>query len=202
MDLPALRRHFAWTQTWQRYLERYVTDENLEKYFEQNRRHFDGSQLRVSHILFAAENAEDPESLNAAIQKSRQVRKSIEDGTLSFAEAAAQHSNAPTAKEGGDIGFIGRHEPMPEAFSKAAFSLEKGKISEPVVTVFGVHLIQWTDHKPGQRTWFDARRELEESITQYLFRRLADRHREEFPVEFTSTMPYFKPGTNEVVPGQ
>ena len=66
---------------------------------------------------------------------------------------------------------------MPEAFSQAAFALQAGEISQPVATTFGVHLIQVTEVKPGQRTWQDAAGELKPAMTVYLFRWLADKER-------------------------
>ncbi|MFM7071232.1 MAG: hypothetical protein ACKO38_05495, partial [Planctomycetota bacterium] len=53
LDEGALRRQIAWQVSWGRYLERFLTDENLSRYFEKHAREFDGSRLRVAHILFA-----------------------------------------------------------------------------------------------------------------------------------------------------
>jgi parvulin-like peptidyl-prolyl isomerase len=72
---------------------------------------------------------------------------------------------------------------MPEAFSTAAFALDKDQVSEPVQTRFGIHLIQVVEIKPGQRTWQECRGELRSAVTQYLFRWIAGKQREMAQVE-------------------
>ncbi|MCE9525651.1 MAG: peptidyl-prolyl cis-trans isomerase, partial [Planctomycetales bacterium] len=101
-----------------------------------------------------------------------------------FADAAKKHSQAPTAKDVGNIGTIRRHEPMPEDFSKAAFALKKGEVSPPVVSPFGVHLIQVQEIIPGRRTWEDCREELRPAVTLYLFRWIAEKQRKEAKISY------------------
>jgi parvulin-like peptidyl-prolyl isomerase len=179
------RREAAWKLSWQRYLDRHLTAENLQKYFERHRREFDGTQLRVAHILLKA-NVADASQLAAAQQRARDILREVRTGKLSFADAARQYSQGPSAAAGGDIGLIQRRRPMPESFSRAAFALEKGGISEPVVTDFGVHLIQCLEIEPGQRTWQDAGPELQLAATEFLFHRLADRERPGTKIEMPS----------------
>lgn len=171
-----LRQELLWKISWARYVEARVTDENLQRYFDKHRREFDGTELKVSHILLTVP-AGDSQRLAAALKQAAGIRQDIAAGKLSFAAAAKQHSQAPTAKEGGNIGGIRRREPMPEEFSRAAFALEKGDISQPVVTAFGVHLIQVLDVIPGKLTWEECRGELRPAVTLYLFRWIADRER-------------------------
>ncbi len=173
-----VRQQLLWTLSWQKYLAETLTDESLARYFERNRREFDGTQLRVSHILLQAPN-----------EKATEIRAVIEAGKLTFADAAKQHSRGPSAKAGGDIGWIERHQPMPEAFSKAAFALEVGEVSPPVTTPLGVHLIQVTEAKPGERTWQEAREELRAAMTIHAFRWLADKERPEAKIERVEQWP-------------
>jgi len=63
-----------------------------------------------------------------------------------FAELAKENSDCPSGQNGGDLNFFTHGQMVPE-FDKAAFSLEKGKVSEPVLTSFGYHLIMVTDKK-------------------------------------------------------
>ncbi len=63
-----------------------------------------------------------------------------------FAEFAKENSDCPSGQNGGDLNFFTHGQMVPE-FDKAAFSLEKGKVSEPVKTSFGYHLIMVTDKK-------------------------------------------------------
>lgn len=182
-----VRRQLVWTLSWQKYLAELLTDDGLSRYFDRNRREFDGTQLRVSHILL--KSSEDAASIKAATAKAAEIRDSIAAGKLTFAAAAKQHSQGPSATAGGDIGWIERHQPMPETFSKAAFALAAGETSQPVTTTLGVHLIQVTEIKPGQRTWQEAREELRAAMTIHVFRWLADKERPEAKVERVGNWP-------------
>lgn len=182
--LETLRDEVAWRIAWRRYLAEHVTEAALEQHFQKHRRHFDGSQLRAAHILWKLDPARDAASEKAAIMQAGQVREQIAAGRLSFAQAAQKHSTAPSRGEGGDIGLIPRHGVMDEAFSRAAFELEKGQISQPIVTPFGVHLIQCLETCPGEKSASDCRDELRLAVSQELFQRLAAEERRGAIVEY------------------
>jgi parvulin-like peptidyl-prolyl isomerase len=179
-----IRRSVAWKLSWERYCEKQLTPQNLEKYFERNRRDFDGTQLHIAQILFKLDADANEQAIAAAKQRAADLRHQVTSGKLTFAAAAKQHSEAPSRENGGDIGWIERHRPMPEGFSQAAFALKKGEISEPVVNTFGVSLITVLDEKPGTRTWRNAESELRPAITLYLFRWLADKERAGATIEY------------------
>ncbi len=203
MSHDDLQRALRWQLSWERFLQRYITDDNLEKFFQQRRVHFDGTQLRVAHILLAVpRDADEPTRRQQLAQKqerARQLRAQIEAGELSFDEAARRHSDAPTATAGGEIGVISRHEPMPEVFTAAAYGLALHGVSEPVTSPFGVHLVQCLEILPGQRSWQDVRDQLEPAMVRYLFDWVAQKKRPQAKIEYTGNSPYFEPGTDVVV---
>jgi parvulin-like peptidyl-prolyl isomerase len=61
-----------------------------------------------------------------------------------FAELAQKHSESPDKVDGGDLGRI-QLEDIVLPISEAAFALEVGKISKPVETEFGFHVIKRTE---------------------------------------------------------
>lgn len=89
--------------------------------------------VRASHIL--VDTKQEAESLKSRIDKGE-----------SFETLAKEYSKCPSGQKGGDLGFFEKGQMVPE-FEKAAFSLPVGKVSEPVQTQFGWHLIKVTDKK-------------------------------------------------------
>jgi parvulin-like peptidyl-prolyl isomerase len=68
-----------------------------------------------------------------------------------FAALAAQYSDDPGSKtQGGDLGWFARDQGLVKEFEDAAFSLEPGKISDPVQTQFGYHLIRVDEVDPAR----------------------------------------------------
>ena len=179
-----------WELSWQKYLDRYLTEVNLQKFFEKNRRDFDGTELRVAHILLAAPKNGGADDWTKLHEQAAVLREDIVAKQLTFGDAAKQHSSSPTAAVGGDIGWIKRREPMPESFSAAAFKLQPGEVSPPAETVFGVHLIACLEVKPGTLTWKDSADDLRPAIIRYLFRWIADKERVAAKVEYTANWPH------------
>lgn len=206
-----LRRQLAWGLVWDKYLAKYVTDARLAAHFEAHRRQFDGTELAVSHILVRppvgriANPSHDREpdasraGWDALVKQSAAIRRSILAGEISFAETAMKHSAGPSGKEGGKLGFIPRRGVMDETFSRAAFGLEVGQISEPVVTPFGVHLIRCDAVRPGTKQLAEVRKELEDALARDLLNKLARLEERRTAVRFTGKAPYFKPGTRELI---
>ncbi len=90
-------------------------------------------EVKASHILVKTE------------QEAIDLYNKINEG-LAFEEAAKDYSLCPSGQEGGDLGYFGRGM-MVKPFEDAAFELEVGKVSNPVKTQFGWHLILVTDKK-------------------------------------------------------
>jgi len=190
-----LDRQIAWNVVWRKYVARYATEERLAAYFAAHRREYDGTQLVVSHILLRppAAGAKTPEE---PLKQAEKIRQEIVAGKLTFAEAAQKYSAGPSRKDGGRLGSIGRHGPMDESFSRAAFALEAGQVSQPVKTAFGVHLIRCDEIKPGDKKPAEVRKELEDALSQELLDKLAGIQRQHTPVKYPGIMPHFKPGTH------
>jgi peptidyl-prolyl cis-trans isomerase C len=71
------------------------------------------------------------------------ARERITDAGEDFGVVAQQLSKCPSSQQGGNLGTFGKGQ-MVKPFEDAAFSLEVGKVSLPVQTQFGYHLIQRT----------------------------------------------------------
>jgi parvulin-like peptidyl-prolyl isomerase len=192
-------REYRWQLTWRRFLKTQLTDQALETWFDAHRREFDGTQLRVSHILWPLDPGASKEEAAAAEARALSLREKIVSGQVSFADAARTESSGPSKEKGGDLGFIPRRGPMVEEFSEAAFALETGGISQPVRSPFGIHLILCAEERRGSATWSDVRDALSADLSRQLFREMADEERNTARIEFTGAGPYIDSKTGEVV---
>ncbi|NUQ66215.1 MAG: peptidylprolyl isomerase [Pirellulales bacterium] len=183
IDRDGLRRQLTWNVVWPQYLERYVTEDRAKVYFDEHRRTFDGTELSVRHILLRSASS-GSEAIEDTLRKAREIRQAILAGKISFEEAVRKHSTGPSAEHGGTLGWIGRRGPMLESFTRAAFALKAGEISEPVQTPFGVHLIRCDEVKPGTRQLDEVRGTVNEALARELLEKLARNERQYTPVEY------------------
>ncbi len=105
-------------------------------------------QVLCQHILVKSEDGDLPEAKSAAFEKIRAIRERIVAGG-DFAEEAKAHSDCPSGREGGSLGWFGRGMMVPE-FDKAAFGMKKGEVSDIVTTQFGFHIIYKADERGGE----------------------------------------------------
>lgn len=121
-----------------------ISDDMLKKeYKNQVKLLKNNDDIHVHHILVNNEN--DAQNLS----------DDINSGKISFEDAAKKHSVDTNSKDkGGDLGYISKGQTVPE-FEQAAYSLKKGKISKPVKTPFGYHLIKVTDSRPKKIPTFE-----------------------------------------------
>ena len=122
-----------------------------------------GEQVRASHILVRVAPDADAKTKARAKAEIDAVLKQAKSGG-DFAKLAQQHSQDPSAAQGGDLGFFPRGQMVPE-FDQAAFSLPVGQVSGVVTTQFGYHVLKVTDKKPARTVPFE---EAAPQIKQYL----------------------------------
>ena len=97
------------------------------------------AQLRLSVIQISP--SPDSAALKAGRAKIDAVRKRLVAGEK-FAKVAAEASEDPSsANSGGDLGYFRRGQ-MEPALEEAAFTLPLGRVSQPVRTPYGWHLVE------------------------------------------------------------
>lgn len=98
-------------------------------------------EINGSHILFLVDENASPVDTLKAYNKAISVRKKIIDGA-DFGETAVQYSEDPSAKDNkGNLGYFSTFR-MVYPFESGAYKTPVGKISEPVRSRFGYHLIK------------------------------------------------------------
>ena len=132
-----------------------VTDEAMKKVYDDAAKQITGEQeVHARHILVPTE--EEAKTIKAELDKG-----------ADFAKLAKEKSKDPGASDGGDLGFFTKEQMVPE-FSKVAFSLEPGKISDPVKTQFGWHIIKVEEKRNRKAPEFD---QVKAQIEQYVTRK-------------------------------
>jgi peptidyl-prolyl cis-trans isomerase SurA len=119
--------------------------------------HVDQSHAR--HILLRP-GAQLSEA--AARQRLADFKARIEAGQADFAQLAREFSQDASAANGGDLGWAGPGLFVPE-FEEALNALAPGQIADPLVSRFGVHLIQLLERRQAtlsQREQREAARHL------------------------------------------
>lgn len=123
-----------------------VSDEEIVSYYDLNKAAYEqDEQVKGRHILVKVDKDADKADVAKARKRIDAIQKKIAKPT-DFAKVAEAESEGPSAARGGDLGWFGRGMMVPE-FEDVAFSLEPGKVSEPVRSPFGWHLILVEDKK-------------------------------------------------------
>lgn len=119
-----------------------VTDAALKQVYDDAAKQISGEQeVHARHILVETED------------KAKDIIAKLKKGA-DFAELAKKESKDPGASDGGDLGFFTKDQMVPE-FSAAAFALEPGKISDPVKSQFGWHVIKVEEKRARKAPPFD-----------------------------------------------
>ncbi len=105
-------------------------------------------EVKASHILIRVQENASPADTLTAYQKIVEIRKELDSGA-DFGLLARTRSEDPSARvNSGDLGFFTALQ-MVYAFETAAYQTPTGKVSAPVRTRFGYHLIQVTGRQPA-----------------------------------------------------
>lgn len=120
-----------------------VTDEEVEKYYEDNKENFkEEGTVSAKHILVDTE------------EQAKEIHEEISSEKISFEDAAMKYSSCPSKEEGGNLGVFKKGMMVPE-FEEVAFNSEVGSVSAPVQTQFGYHLILVENKNEAKEKSFD-----------------------------------------------
>jgi len=129
-----------------------VSDEDVKSFYEKNLAQFSTpEQTRAHHILVDAE------------EKAKTIFGQLEKGAK-FEDVASAESKCPSGKEGGDLGFFGKGQMVPE-FDEAVNKADIGKLVGPVKTQFGWHVIRVDERRAaGSRPLDEVKDQIREQL--------------------------------------
>ena len=120
------------------------------------------TQSHARHILLRT----SPQlTETAAAARLADYRRRVLAGQADFAVLAREHSRDGSSKEGGDLGWANPGRYVPE-FEQAMNALKPGDISEPLVSRFGVHLIQLIERREAKLTQREQREMARDTVRE------------------------------------
>jgi peptidyl-prolyl cis-trans isomerase C len=131
-------------------------------------------EVRARHILV--------KTREAAVAIITEIR-----GGADFAEVARQKSTGPSSRNGGDLGFFAQEQMVP-AFSKVAFALKPGEVTdEPVQTQFGWHIIKVEERRISSSggNFEEASEKIRQEMSEKVFRETIAELRTKAKIEIT-----------------
>lgn len=131
-------------------------------------------EVRARHILVKTK------------EEAEAVVKDLEGGA-DFAKLAGEKSIGPSKANGGDLGYLSKGDVV-EPFGNAVMALETGKISEPVETEFGWHVILVEEKRKKSAPPFEAMQgELHQTLLRERFLALINELKKDAKIEVIAT---------------
>lgn len=163
-----------------------VSEEEIEAFYQENLDQMrTPEQVRARNIMIHPE-ADTEEARQQARETLAGILEQARAGA-DFAELARQHSQAPSAADGGDLGYFSKGQ-MVGPFDKVAFELDPGAISDIVEIQSGYHIVKVEEHiasqaVPLEEASVQVRDYLVQAKIQEGVKALAERLRDEAKVE-------------------
>lgn len=138
-----------------------ISDADVRKFYDDHPDAYkEPEKARVQHILFATRKIPTGEPLP---QEQRVAKKTMAERAVSrardgedFSKLVQELSDDPESKpKNGELTFSRGLGIVPPQFEAAAFSLQPGKISDPVLSVFGYHIIKLLELIPAGQVPFE-----------------------------------------------
>ena len=129
----------------------FINDEDIEKRarqeYDEAYHYIDslGGMVHPSHILIKVGQKAPESEREVAKQRADSIYNALLNGA-DFAEMAKKFSQDGSAPKGGDLDWITPGRTVPD-FEKAAYALQVGEMSKPVLTDFGYHIIKMNERQ-------------------------------------------------------
>lgn len=138
-----------------------ISDADIRKYYDENSEAYkEPEKAKVQHILFATRKIPSGEPLP---QEQRVAKKALAERAVTrarsgedFSKLVQEMSDDPESKpKNGELTFAKGLGIVPPQFEAAAFSMTPGAVSDPVLTVFGYHVIKLLELIPAGQVPFE-----------------------------------------------
>jgi peptidyl-prolyl cis-trans isomerase SurA len=144
VDVQTLKDEIRAQLAWERYIgARFrdnveIGDNQIRAAMERANAEASKPQYLVSEIFIEA----------AAVEGARQLIAQMQQGAP-FPSVARQFSNAPTAANGGDLGWVTADSLQQPELTKAIEEMRPGQLSQPIASADGVYILALRDKRAG-----------------------------------------------------
>lgn len=154
-ELNELRKDVLINRHLDRHVNKAVTEEAINNYYNINSAKYEEKKVHVAHILLRLNRNMDESQRQVKRTTIQEAYSKLQTG-MDFAEAAQQYSeDANSAKKGGDLGWLPEGA-IHQNFSQVAFSTEAEKFSEVIETPYGFHIIKVLEAPKTSRKSFES----------------------------------------------
>ena len=156
----------------ERELNKAISQKDLLKAYEKMLEGFEKvEEVRARHILVTDE------------AKAKEIIAKLDKGAK-FEELTKESADAPTAQNGGDLGYFAKTEMVPE-FAEAAFNIAPGSYSkEPVKTQFGWHVVKVEEKRQRPEPQFElVKPQLEAQVRREQLNRMLEKWQKEASIK-------------------
>ncbi|MCA9130005.1 MAG: peptidyl-prolyl cis-trans isomerase [Planctomycetales bacterium] len=164
--------------SWQAYLGKHLTNENMEKHFKKQPQRFDGTQFKISMISARVPLGQSAQrdATRAALSELR-VQSSDTDEVWKQAKTLQNERWMLT-----DATWVRGYGDVEDAVVTLLMTVEEDSWSEPVDTLTGVHLLRLEEVRAGSSTLQEVQGQVRSHMLVYLLDYLAAQSSEQLPL--------------------
>lgn len=176
VELDEFRKQMLVSRYFEKFLSDKVDQQAVRNYYAANQDTYQSKKAHVAHILLRTNPKMSDEERQALLTRAHEAYSRATSGEEFTALVAEYSDDKLSAKNDGDLGWV-KEGAIDPAFTKKAFELKKGEISEPIVTPFGFHVIKVLDEaqiitQPFEAVSGNIRYELRQQAKQAEMERL------------------------------
>lgn len=150
-----VRADIATIHRWYAFAEKHLTEQDLQRCYQENKDLFDQVQIRISEIVQRPPATAEPSAREQTRKQLAELRDKILANQITFEEAAKQFSQSPSKDQGGALpplphlrgGLLGGL--LPDNIVEIAFRMQPGQLSDVLDSDYGFYLIKVTQRDPG-----------------------------------------------------
>lgn len=148
-----------------------LSDRELREHYDREKDSYRlPERARLREIVLLIPSDADDAAIGRLAIEAEEIAQAARSGA-DFQKLVAEHSQAASKDQGGDIGTVARGELIP-ALDQAVFNAQAGAVAGPVRTRSGFHVIRVEERLPSEVPGFDAVKErLRQETSEETFQR-------------------------------